>query len=188
MRNLLLLMHVSLDGFVAGPNGEMDWIAYDAELERHSKQIFSTVDTTVFGRATYQGMESYWPTIPAHPESSPHELEHSRWLDAATKVVFSRSLQAVTWENTRLVHERVPETIAELKRQPGGDMVIIGSASIAHACMQAGLIDHYWINVNPIVLGNGIPLFKDIPSTFRLRLLATTQFAIGVVGLHYQLA
>ena len=187
MRKVSLLMHVSLDGFVQGPNEwEMDWISYDEELEKYAKDILNTVDTVMWGRVTYEGMAAYWPTVSANPSSSKYEIDHAQWLDNTLKIIFSKSLTKVEWSNSRLVHDHIADEVAELKRQPGKDMIIIGSPRLAHTFMQLGLIDEYRINVNPVVLGGGVPLFKDIRDRIKLKLLDSKNFRSGVVGLHYQ--
>jgi dihydrofolate reductase len=186
MRNVILLMHVSLDGLVQGTNEwDLNWISIDEEIEKYVKDILSNVDTVMFGRVTYQGMESYWPTVPANPASTKHEIDHAQWLENTSKIVFSKSLEKVEWNNTRLIKENIAEEIAKLKQQPGKDIIIIGSPGIAHTFMQLGLIDEYRINVNPVVIGSGVPLFKDIQDRINLKLANVKTLNSGVVGLHY---
>jgi len=185
MRKVVLLEHVSLDGFVAGPNGEMDWIRVDdEELWDYVSGLTTEADTALFGRVTYQMMEGYWPTAADNPSATSHDIDHSRWVNNATKLVFSRTLEEVGWANARLVKGNIAEEITGLKQQPGKNLLMIGSPSLAHTFMQLGLIDEYRINVNPAVLGNGMPLFKDV--RLELELLASKTFNSGVVGLHYQ--
>lgn len=185
-RNVILLMHVSLDGFVAGPNGEMDWIAIDEEMYRDVADLTSTVDTAIYGRTTYQMMESYWPTVPADPSSTKEELHHAHWVENVQKIVFSTTLEQVGWNNTRLVKENVAEEVAKLKQQPGKNLMIFGSPGLTHTFVQLGLIDDYRITINPVVLGRGIPLFKDVKEQIALKLLTSRTFRSGVVGLHYR--
>jgi dihydrofolate reductase len=187
MRKVILLMHVSLDGFVQGQNDwEMDWITYDEELEKYSKDILSTVDTVLWGRGTYLGMQQYWTSVPSNPSATNHEIDHSHWLENTTKIVFSKSLDQVEWKNSRIVKENIAEEISILKQQTGKDMIIIGSPRFAHTLMQLGLIDEYRINVNPVVIGGGLPLFKDISDRINLKLVGNKTFNSGVVGLVYQ--
>jgi dihydrofolate reductase len=186
MRNVISLMHVSLDGFVAGPNGEMDWIAIDEEMYSDVADLVSTVDTALYGRVTYHGMESYWPTVPANPASTKEERRHAHWVENVQKIVFSTTLESVGWNNTRLVKANVAEEIARLKQQPGKNLMIFGSPTLTHTFIQLGLIDEYRITVNPVVLGSGIPLFKDVREQIALKLLASKTFRSGVVGLHYR--
>jgi dihydrofolate reductase len=187
MRKLKLFMHVSLDGFVQGPNDwEIDWIKYDGELEKFAKESLSTVDTVLWGRVTYQGMENYWPTVTSNPSSTQHEIDHANWLDNTLKIVFSKSLEKVEWKNTRLVKENIADEITHLKQQPGKDMIIIGSPRFAHNLMELGLIDEFLITLQPVIIGSGLPLFKDIKDRVNLKLIEQKTLSLGVVCLHYQ--
>jgi dihydrofolate reductase len=188
MRKLVLFLHASLDGFVEGPNGEMDigWIAYDGELEKHAKHILSTVDTVLWGRSTYQGMHQYWSSVPSNPSASQHEMEHAKWIEQTAKVVFSTTLDKVEWNNSRLVKANIVEEILNLKQQPGKDMIILGSPRFAHHLMQLGLIDEIKITVTPVLIGSGLPLFQGIQDRVNLKLIENKTFDSGVIGLTYQ--
>ncbi|HEV8285081.1 MAG TPA: dihydrofolate reductase family protein [Chitinophagaceae bacterium] len=186
MRRVILFMHVSLDGFVAGNNGEMNWITMDEEIFEDAIDLASTTDTALYGRVTYQMMENYWPTVLINPTSSANELRHAQWVEDIHKIVFSRTLEKVEWNNTRLIKENIAQEISKLKQQPGKSMMIFGSPTLAHSFMQLGLIDVYRINVNPVILGHGIPLFKNIQDRINLKLLTIKRFKSGVVGLHYE--
>ena len=186
MRKVILFMHTSLDGFVAGPNREMDWITFDEELQNYSKAVHSTVDTVLYGSVTFQRMESVWSNLPESLKQSSFHVEHAKWLENATKIVFSKSLERVNWENSEIAKGNVFEEITALKQQPGKDMIIVGSARFAHSLTKLGLIDEYRINVNPVVLGEGIPLFKDIPGRIHLKLEESKRFNSGVLGLVYR--
>lgn len=180
-------MHVSLDGYAAGPNGEMDWIITDdAEMFPDIQALLEHVDTSLYGRVTYQMMESYWPTVPSNPASTEHELQHSKWVEDVQKIVFSKTLHEVTWNNTRLIDDNIVPEIKRLKALPGKHMMIFGSPSIGHFFMEHGLIDEYRINVNPVILGAGIPFFKNTPAPTKLKLLTSKTYPSGVLGLHYQ--
>lgn len=186
MRKVVLFMHLSLDGFAAGPHGELDWISYDEELVKHAESIAATVGTAVYGRVTYQMMESYWPTVLTNPSSTKHEIDHARWVENISKIVFSKSLKKVEWNNTTLIKENIAEELLKLKQQPGKDLVIFGSPGLAQTLVRMGLIDEYRLTVNPVVLGSGIPLFVDVKDKISLKLLETKSFRSGVVGLHYR--
>ncbi|MEO7909564.1 MAG: dihydrofolate reductase family protein [Roseiflexaceae bacterium] len=186
MRNVILLMHVSLDGFVAGPNGEMDWIRFDDELVDDVAELTLTADTALFGRVTYQMMAGYWPTAGDSSDATKHDIDHARWVNNATKLVFSRTLESVEWQNSRIVRDNFPAEIARLKAQPGKNLLMIGSTKTAHTFMQLGLIDEYRINVNPVVLGDGNALFADIKEATNLQLVSAKAYDSGVVGLHYK--
>jgi dihydrofolate reductase len=185
MRKIILLMHISLDGFTAGPNGEMDWIAFDDDLVEYVAAVTDTADTAVYGRVTYQMMESYWPTAAEQPGATQHDRDHARWYNAAHKLVFSRTLET-GGKNSALLKEVTAEEIGHLKQQSGKNLILIGSPSLAQRFIQLGLIDDYWLNVNPVVLGSGIPLFPDLTEPMPLKLVEARMFRAGVVGLHYQ--
>ncbi len=181
-------MHVSLDGFVQGPDDwDLNWITYDEELEKYSKEILSSVDTVLWGRQTYLGMQQYWNSVPGNLESSQHEIEHASWLERTLKVVFSTTLDQAEWANSQLVKENVREEIVRLKEQPGNDLIIIGSPRFAHTVMELGLVDEYHLNINPVVLGEGVPLFTD-NGLIKLKLTGNRLFDSGVVGLTYEKA
>jgi dihydrofolate reductase len=186
MRKVISFMHVSLDGFTTGPNGELEWAIVDEELNPYVDALFKKVDAALYGRVTYQLMESYWPTVLTDPTATPRDLAHARWVDAISKIVFSRTLSHVEWKNTRLVKDQIAEEIASLKQEPGLDLMIFGSPRLTHTFMHLGLIDEYRIFLNPIVLGGGIPLFQGFSDWTKLKLIEATTFQAGVVGLHYQ--
>ncbi len=188
MRKVLFLIHVSLDGFVAGPNGELDWIVYSEELEKYVHDLTSTLDGAIYGRVTFEGMLSYWPTVAGNPESTKPEVDYALWLDEATKIVVSTTLEKVEWQNTLLIKDNIAAEITRIKQQPGQDLILIGSPSLAQTFMKLGLIDEYWININPVVLGSGIPLYKGLDSKLDLKLLELKKFEGGVVALRYAYA
>jgi dihydrofolate reductase len=189
MRKVIVWIHISLDGFVAGPNGELDWLAAHVVTEdgwKSYNDLLSTVDTVLLGRVNYQGFASYWPAMATNPSSTKYDIDFSHWLDNTPKLVFSRTLEKVEWQNSRLVKDNIAEEISTLKQQPGKDMLIMNSASIVQTFMRLGLIDEYRISVHPVVLGGGKPLFKDLDERHKLKLLKTKAFNSGVVELHYQ--
>ncbi|MBO9600114.1 MAG: dihydrofolate reductase family protein, partial [Cohnella sp.] len=148
--------------------------------------ILSTADTVIWGRGTYQMMYGYWPTIPSNPSASEHERNHAEWIDKTAKIVFSTTLDSVEWNNARLVKEDIVEEINKLKRQPGKDMVILGSPRLAHYLMQFDLIDEYKITVSPVLIGGGLPLFQGIKAKVKLKLVENKTFDSGALGLVYQ--
>jgi dihydrofolate reductase len=189
MRKVISLIHLSLDGFAAGPNDELDWISYDDELEQSAHSLHAFTDAVIWGRRTYEGMAGYWLTVPGNPASTPAELEHARYLDAATKIVVSRTLDRVAWgdaQNTVLIKDNIADEINKIKQQPGKDIWFLGSTALAQTFMQLDLIDEYRININPIVLGRGKPLFANVTREFPLKLLEAKTFQSGVVALRYE--
>ena len=185
MRKVILLEHITLDGFAAGPQGEMNWIHVDDEMFELVGELTDTADTALYGRVTYQMMERYWPTAGDQPGASKHDIQHSNWVNKATKIVFSRTIKETSWNNTRIISERIGEEINRLKTQPGKNMLMIGSPGTAQTFMQLNLIDEYWLYINPVILGKGIRLFNNIQDQKNLKLLESKTFNAGVIGLHY---
>lgn len=178
-------MHLSLDGFVAGPKGELSWVKVDEEIFTHVGKRISKGDTALYGRVTYQMMESYWPTAADKPNPTKHEIEHSKWYKNVHKVVLSKSLQGAVLPNTTIISENLADKINEIKQEPGEDILLFGSPAATHVLMQQNLIDGYWLFVNPVILGEGIPLFTDTKEKIKLKLLGTQQFSCGVTELNY---
>jgi dihydrofolate reductase len=186
MRKLILFMHTSLDGFVAGPQGEMDWIQADETIFDLVAERIADADTALYGRVTYQMMEGYWPTAAEQPNASKHDIEHSKWYKNVAKVVLSKSMQGQNLPNTTIISENLTEQIQNLKQQPGSEILIFGSPGAAHALMALDLIDGYWLFQNPFLLGNGIPLFTKREDRQPLKLISSHVFPSGVVALNYE--
>jgi dihydrofolate reductase len=186
MRKVILLMHVSLDGFVAGPNHEMDWIDYDDALETYVHALHETTDAAIYGRRTYEGMQSYWPTVLSDPTSSEGAKNHARWYESATKYIVSRTLESDEAVKRVVIGGDLAAQINAVKQQPGKDLWLIGSPSVVQQFVQHDLIDDYWLNVNPVILGKGKPLFAGTPDKLGLKLLSSRTFAGGVVALRYK--
>jgi dihydrofolate reductase len=186
MRKVISFMHISLDGFVAGPNGELNWAKVDQEIFDHVGERVSEGDTAMYGRVTYQMMEGYWPTAGNKPNATKHDVEHSKWYNKIRKVVLSKTLKEAGLTNTKIISDKLSDRINEIKQQEGSDIFVFGSPSATHALIQQDLIDGYWLFLNPIILGRGIPLFADIKDKVKLDLLNTRQFACGVTELNYR--
>jgi dihydrofolate reductase len=179
-------MHVSLDGFVAGLNGELDWVKIDQEIFDYVGKRISEGDTALYGRVTFQMMENYWPTAGHKPTATKHDIEHSKWYNNVHKVVLSKTLKEKDFTNTKIISDNLSDKINEIKQQEGKDILLFGSPTATHSLIQLNLIDGYWLFVNPIILGQGIPLFVDIKDKIKLNLLTTTrQFTSGVTELNY---
>lgn len=188
MRKVILMINVSLDGAIEGPNGEMDWALVGNEEDwKYVNDLLSAVDTALLSRVLYQGFKSYWPSAATNPSSSKYDRHFAHWIENTSKIVFSKTLEKVEWKNSRLVKENIAEEISKLKQQPGKDMIMWGGAGIAQTFMKLGLIDEFRIKVHPVVLGSGKALFKDIRDRINLKLLETKTFNTGIVGLHYEM-
>lgn len=186
MRKVISLMHVSLDGFAAGPNGELEWAIANDDMYTNLHPLLEKVDTAIYGRVTYGMMEGYWPTVPGNPESTPNEVQHAEWVNDVEKIVVSRNLESAAWNNTWILRDNLAEEIAALKAKEGGNIMIFGSPLLVHKFIELDLIDEYRININPILLGNGTPMFKDVQTMTTLKLVWSETFDTGVIGTLYE--
>lgn len=182
MRKIIVSNLVSLDGFMAGPNGEIDWFLWNEETAQYAKELAKSIDTILFGRVTYELMAGFWPT----PASASEDPVITEYMNNSAKIVFSKTLERADWKNTKVVKEINPEEILKMKQKPGKNMVIYGSGGLVLSLTQLGLIDDYLIFVNPVILGQGKPLFKDLQDRHKLKLINTNIFENGVVLLHYE--
>lgn len=183
MRKVVMLNRISIDGFFAGPNGEIDWFIHDPEVDKAAHELMRP-DTLLLGRATYQMFESYWPHVAENPNASKGDRILADELNQMTKVVFSKTLKEVTWMNANLVKGGVTKEVKKLKQGSSADIAIFGSGAIVQQLANERLIDEYLLTVTPVVLGTGRPLFKDVQK-IGLELLETRNFNSGNVLLHY---
>ncbi|MEI9954840.1 MAG: dihydrofolate reductase family protein [Ferruginibacter sp.] len=185
MRNLIFFMHTSLDGFVAGLNGEMDWINLDEVMFDFVATMTKRADTALYGRVTYEMMQSYWPKAGEKPNATKHDIEHSNWYNSVSKVVLSKTIDETGLHNTKVISGQLRDNINKLKQQEGTNILIFGSPGASQSLLNEGLIDEFWLFVNPIILGKGMPLFKNLTGTTKLKLVESTTFPCGVIALHY---
>lgn len=198
MRRLMMFNRVTADGYFASTEGNLDWAVPDDDLDRAAVDAMPGGDTILFGRVTYDNFESFWPKVVKSPsEASDPHLPRSaspamhamaKWIDEATKIVFSRTRKEVTWRNSRLFHEFDPREIENLKNQPGKDMIIFGSGTIVSELTTHGLIDEYQFVVTPILLGAGRQLFGALAKRTKLDLAEVKQYRSGNVVLRYTLS
>lgn len=184
MRKLVLMMSISVDGFMEGPNRELDWQLVDVEVHNEFNQVLAGMGAFLDGRVTYEMMAAYWPTADRDPSSTEPEIAFSRIWREMPKIVYSRTLERADW-NTTVVHEVVPDEVRKMKEQPGGDLAV-GGADLAAEFMRHDLIDEYRLYVHPVAIGAGKRLFREPAAAMDLRLLETRAFANGVVLLHYE--
>ena len=183
MRKVILMMQLSLDGFIEGPERDLSWHRVDEELHSHFNEELRTMGAFLDGRVTYELMASYWPTADQDPASTAAEIEFARiWRDMP-KIVYSSTLATAGW-NTEVVRDVVAEDIMRLKEQPGGDLAL-GGADLAAAFRRLGLIDEYRIYLHPVLVGRGKTLFQGADGITPLRLLESRTFGNGVVLLRY---
>lgn len=188
MRKLILIVHTSLDGFVSDPNGKLDgFVASDENLGFVNK-IAESSDAALFGRVSYQLLESYWPGAADRPNATANEIAYSNWYNNAEKIILSKTLVSSTLKNTTVISDHIGEEILRIKQKPGKDILIFGSPSAFQTLLQLGLVDAYWVFVNPAIFGKGIPLFTGNDSTIKLRLLETRPFMNGEVAMHFAVA
>jgi dihydrofolate reductase len=185
MRKLIYSMGVSLDGFIAGPDGEIDWSAPDEELHRFHNQQARESGAHLYGRRLYEVM-TYWETADQKPSLPEHELEFARIWKDTPKIVFSNTLEKVEG-NARLVRNSVAEEVAKLKEQPGKDLAV-GGAGLASTFIKLGLVDEYRLFVSPVVLGGGTPYFPPLEKRIDLELVETRTFGSRVVYVRYRRA
>ena len=186
MRKLIFCMHTSLDGFVAGPKGEMNWITLDEAMFDFIGTMTDKADTALYGRVTYEMMQSYWPNAGEKPNASKHDKEHSTWYNKVSKIVLSKTMNEKGLKNTTVIGDQLAENMHKIKKQEGENIMIFGSPGASHALLGQGLIDEFWLFVNPVLLGQGIPLFKGVKETTKLKLVETKAFSCGVIALHYE--
>jgi dihydrofolate reductase len=182
MRKLIAGINMTLDGFCDHTAG----IA-DDQLHEHYNEMLRNADTIIWGRITYQLMESYWPTVVKDPTGNKPEDEFAVLIDNIPKIVYSRTLKSVDWKNTILKREVIKEEILKLKQQAGKN-ILVGSRSLIVTLMQLGLVDECQLCVQPIILGKGLPLFKNIGYRIDLKLVKTKTFGSGAIVLYYELA
>lgn len=182
MRKLLVFNLVTLDGYFEGLNRDISWHNVDAEFNEYAIDMLNSADALLFGRVTYDLMAGFWPT----PDAIKNDPIVAGKMNSLSKIVFSKTLKKADWNNTRLVKENIEEEIKKMKNQPGKDMALLGSGTIMSEFAQRGLIDEYRIMVNPIILGQGTPLFKGIKERINLKLVRTRTFRNGNVLLYYQ--
>ncbi|MGF7074635.1 dihydrofolate reductase family protein [Mucilaginibacter sp. R-33] len=183
MRNLVLFMHISLDGMVARTDGAMDWIKVSNEMFEYANARTQVADSALYGRKTFEMMDAYWPTAANGPNPSKHTIEHATWYNNTLKYVVSETAAKQNTDKIKFISDDVKERISDLKKQEGGEIIMFGSPVLARYLMQEGLIDEFWLFINPIVLGAGIPLFPN--TEIKLKLAKSTTFADGVLGAHY---
>jgi len=183
MRKLKLQVQMTVDGFIAGPNGEMDWSAFDwdNELKKYVKEITEPVDCIVLGRKLAQGFIPYWASKPEGEDAWGVDK-----LNNTTKVIFTKTLDKSEWDNTVLAKGDLVDEITKLKKQDGKDIIAYGGATFVSALIKQGLIDEFHLFINPTAIGNGMTIFKELDSKQNLTLVKSTSFDCGIVVLNYE--
>ena len=199
MPRIVMFNRVTADGYFAGADGNLDWVVQDEALDRDAASSSTSpgAGTILFGRRTYEMFEGFWRQFdgdgssavpnPHGPEKPSPELRAmADFINAATKVVFSKTLNEVTWRNSRLLREFDPRQIEAMKSEPGKDILVFGSGSVVSQLTEHGLIDEYQFVVNPILIGRGRPLIADVSTSSRLTLVEAKAYPSGNVKLRYE--
>jgi dihydrofolate reductase len=191
MRKLKLQMQLSIDGFVAGPNGEMDWMTWnwDDKIKDYVTELTDSSDCILLGGHMPGGFIPYWESVVANPENPEHGgiagAAFGKKMVDTPKVVFTKTIEKSTWNNTVLAKGDITEEVNRLKAQSGKDIITYGGANFASSLIKYNLIDEYHLFINPTPIGNGMAIFKEIGQNMNLKLVKATPFECGIVVLHY---
>jgi dihydrofolate reductase len=180
MKKVIFQMSVSLDGYIEGPKHEIDWHLVDDEFIAYAVEMLNASDVLIMGRKTYELMARAWPT---DVDNDPVIKEK---MNSTPKLVFSRTLKKVEWQNSRLASGSIAEEVARLKQAPGDGVLPVGGSELAASFLEQGLMDELHIILTPILLGGGNPVFDGIKTRHSLRLLSTTEFKSGNVVMIYE--
>jgi len=184
MRKIIAALQMSVDGFIEGPKGELDWaMAEDEETWKDMNETLDSIDTIIVGRVMYPDYEHYWLALLANSTGSENENAYARRADTIPHIVLSRTLDKVAWKTARIVRD--VEEIRKMKQRPGKDMLVLGGATLVSSLMNLGLIDELRLMVNPLVLGGGKALFKEVKERHALKLVRVKPLNSGKVGLTY---
>ena len=181
MRKLKLQVQMSVDGYVGGPNGELDWMTWDWDdkLKDYVNDLHEPVDTILLGRKMADGFINYWTSVVANPDDPQHEF--GKKMTETPKVVFTKTLEKSDWANTEVATGDLSDEVHKLKDQKGGDIIVYGGSGFVTSLIKAGLIDEYHLFVNPTALGNGLTIFKGLEKQFDLTLANSHKFDCGIV-------
>jgi dihydrofolate reductase len=182
MRKLSVFNFLTLNGFYKGLAEDISWHKHGEEEAEFASEGAKTESVLLYGRKTYEMMASFWPT----PEGKKFNADVAEGMNNSEKIVFSKTLKAATWQNTRIIRDNIVEEIKKLKKTPGKDMTMLGSGSILTQFADAGLIDVYQFMVDPVALGDGTPLFNGLSKSLDLKLTGSKTFRTGVVLLNYE--
>ena len=188
MRKLKLQVQISVDGYVAGPDGSMDWMVWNwgEDLNRYVEELTDSIDTILLGRKMAAGFIDHWSHVAGDP--SDPEYTGGQKMMAARKIVYSKTVKQPIWKDMEVVSTDLVEDVAQRKEQDGKDMIVYGGASLISALIKHGLVDEFYLFVNPALVGGGLSIFNQVQNVQKLNLLESRAFDCGVVLLHYELA
>jgi dihydrofolate reductase len=187
LRKLKLQVQISVDGYIAGPNGEMDWMVWnwdDDKLKKYVFELTEPVATIILGRKMTDGFVSYWSEIMTKPDDPFYEF--AKKMIETPKVVFTKTLKKSQWANTAIATGDLTDEITKLKSENGGDIIVYGGASFDSSLIKAGLIDEFHLFINPAAIGSGMAIFKGINEIQKFTMVKSTPFDCGIVELHYE--
>lgn len=185
MKKIISSIITSLDGKAAGPNGELNMFKVEEEFFNMSETLTKAADTALYGKGTYSIMQAYWPTAGNEPNASHHDKQHSAWYNKVNKIVLSTTLKSTDAPNATIIGKNYVEELTKLKNGSGKDIQIFGSPGVVSSLTDAGLIDEYWIFIFPVIIGNGLTLFRDIKQLSELKLLESRALKSGAIVAHY---
>jgi len=182
-------MNLTLDGFISGPSSELEWHfkSWNNEMAESLAEELSGSDSILMGRITYQAMEKYWTSLAAGPSSSHEDILFVYLINQYHKIVFSKTLKKVEWNNSELLKGDLNDEILKLKKRPGKNIMMYGSGQLVNSLIKLNLVDEYQLWIHPTLLGRGIPLFSSLSHTMDLTLYKSKIFSSGVVLLKYRL-
>lgn len=186
MRKIILVIHTSVDGFVAGENSEFDELVQSPENLDFVCSLTDNADAVLAGRVSFQALDSYWPTAYQNPNASASEIKYSNWFNQVDKIVLSKSLTEKKSNGITILSENIEAGLIQIKNKKGKDILLFGSPSVYKTLTKLNLIDEYWIIMYPALLGKGISLFTSLEKTKNLKLLNSKSFTMGEIALHYK--
>lgn len=187
MRKLKLQVQMTIDGFISGVNGEMDWMKmpWSEDINEYVRQLTEPVDTILLGRKLAEGFIPHWTNIAKNPKDP--EYQGGIKYTTTPKIVFSKTLDKSIWDNTKIANGEITEEVTKIKNQEGKDIIVYGGGAFVSALIKNQLIDEFHLFVNPSAIGNGISIFKDLISKQNLTLIKATNFDCGIVVLKYEI-
>lgn len=187
MRKLKLQTQISIDGFVAGPNGELDWMEFSSDEKQaaYVNDLTDSSDTILLGRKMTDGFVDYWTKVLENPESP--EYSFAEKMVNIPKVVFSKTVKASRWANTVVENGDLVEEVKKLKQKDGGDIIVYGGATFVSNLIKENLIDEFHLCINPTAIGRGLTIFGNLKDNLKLKLVQSNTFPSGEVVNHYQL-
>ncbi|MDH7461683.1 dihydrofolate reductase family protein [Chitinophagaceae bacterium 26-R-25] len=186
MRKLIAIVQTSFDGFVAGPNGEFTNFIGDEENLAFVCSLIESADAILFGRKSWQLLESNWPTAADKPGATAYEVKYSNWYNSVPKYVLSKTVQTSNDDNSVVIRDNVAEKINSIKQQDGKSIYVFGSPTVVHFLLQENLLDGIWLIMHPVFFGKGIPLHRELNNVIKLNLASTKHLSSGTFCLNYE--